>query len=78
MSVSFLALPALVILRIRLSSQAFDYSAVYYYGVALLLLLWFFFFWCLFLSFFPFVKHFISSALMTYLISPIGLIHFSL
>ena len=78
MSVSFLALPALVILRIRLSSQAFDYSAVYYYGVALLLLLWFFFFWCLFLSFFPFVKHCISSALMTYLISPIGLIHFSL
>ena len=78
MSVSFLALPALVILRIRLSSQAFDYSIVCYYGVALLLLLWFFFFWCLFLSFFPFVKHFISSALMTYLISPIGLIHFSL
>ena len=52
MSVSFLALPALVILRIRLSSQAFDYSAVYYYGVALLLSLWFFFFFFLvFISF---------------------------
>ena len=53
MSVSFLALPALVILRIRLSSQAFDYSIVCYYGVALLLLLWFFFFFFFGVYFFP-------------------------
>ena len=81
MSVSFLALLALVTLRIRLLSQAFDYSAVCYYGVALLLLLYvffFFFFLCLFLSLFPFVIHFISLALITYLISPVGLIHFGL
>ena len=52
MRVSFLALPALVILRIKLSSQAFDYSAVCYYGVALLLLLWFFFFFGVY--FFPY------------------------
>ena len=49
MSVSFLALLALVTLRIRLLSQAFDYSAVCYYGVALLLLLYVFFF--VFISF---------------------------